>query len=135
MSRRIKEMIPALVVCGALAATGLFHTWQRVDGIRLSYRLSEVTAEHQALLRSNEHLRLEVATLKAPSRIERLARENLGMLPPRPSQVTVVRMEKNERVASLDQSNKEEVLASEPRSKVPLTAITAHLGAGEEPRG
>jgi cell division protein FtsL len=112
---RIKRLLPAVLVFGALASAGLFHTWQRVEAIRLAYRVGEVTAEHRTLLRHNEHLRLEVATLKAPARIERLAREDLGMAPPRPSQVVVIR---------------------ESGGPLPATqTLTAGVRAEEEPRG
>ncbi|RMG16120.1 MAG: hypothetical protein D6729_11275, partial [Deltaproteobacteria bacterium] len=35
-------------------------------------------------------LRLEVATLEAPARIERIARTRLGLVPPAPGQIVVV---------------------------------------------
>lgn len=88
--RLLLPILVGLVAFGALAGAGLFHTWLRVEGMREGYRLSKVTSRHTKLLREAERLHLEVATLKAPARIERLAREKLGMRPPRPRQVVVL---------------------------------------------
>lgn len=123
MRKTAPSLLPALVVCGCLCATGILHTWQRVEGIRLGYRVGEVTSEHQTLMRRNEHLRLEVATLKAPSRIERLAREHFDMRPPRPSQVVVVRSSARPHVD-------EETLPEEEAGDE-----LARVGGREEPRG
>lgn len=135
MARKNETLIPALLVCGALAATGVFHTWQRVEGIHLGYRLGEVTSEHRNLMRQNEHLRLEVATLKAPARIERLAREEFGMEPPRPSQVIVVRSSPAgapTRTSSDGAGSTE--LAKRDASASP-DALVARVPVREEPRG
>ncbi len=80
-----------LLAFTCLAGAGLFHTWLRIQGLNMGYRLSAVTHAHKKLLRENEELRLEVATLKAPSRIEHLARTRLHMVTPRQGQVVVVR--------------------------------------------
>ena len=80
-----------LLAFACLAGAGLFHTWLRIQGLNMGYRLSAVTHAHKKLLRENEELKLEVATLQAPSRIEHLARTQLHMVDPRPDQVVVVR--------------------------------------------
>ena len=140
MPRRIDSLLPALLVCGALATTGIFHAWQRVEGIRLGYRLGEVTSEHRSLLRSNEHLRLELATLKAPSRIEKLARESFGMAPPRPGQVMVIRMgppagEGIDVPEPMGEDPPEGELASQSLSRASFSMITSRVTSREEPRG
>jgi hypothetical protein len=43
------------------------------------YRLSSAEAHSRVLQRENDRLKLELATLKTPARLERLAREKLGM--------------------------------------------------------
>jgi cell division protein FtsL len=45
----------------------------------------------RALAREENRLRLEVASLKNPARIERLARQQLQLHNPRPHQVRIVR--------------------------------------------
>ncbi len=138
MRKGSPTFFPALLVCGALAATGVFHAWQRVEGLRLGYRLGEVTAEHRALLSANEHLRLEVAMLKAPSRIERMARDHFGMAPPRPSQVIVIQEvpagfegSPTPDPPDLKEAAQTSLAGGRPEGK-PLSAIMARLGAREE---
>lgn len=81
------------IVFSFVVSAGLFHTWLRVDGLDHAYRLSALNQVHERLLLENERLRIEVATLKAPVRIERLAREQLGMRTPRPDQIFVLQEE------------------------------------------
>lgn len=85
------QIAVALLAFACLAGAGLFHTWLQIDGLTLGYRLSTVTHVHEKRLREHEALALEVATLEAPRRIERLARKTLGMVTPKPGQVVVVR--------------------------------------------
>jgi cell division protein FtsL len=56
----------------------------RVSVIDLGYALSHLRQEQQELLRENARLRLQVLTLRAPARLERVAREQLGMGLPDP---------------------------------------------------
>jgi cell division protein FtsL len=56
----------------------------RVSVIDLGYTLSRLHQEQQELLRENSRLNLQVLTLRAPARLERVAREQLGMALPGP---------------------------------------------------
>jgi cell division protein FtsL len=47
--------------------------------------------EERALAEANKRMRLEIATLKSYTRIEKIAEEELGMGKPRPDQVIVIR--------------------------------------------
>ena len=69
----------------------LFYVWSRIQVIQLGYEISNVLKEERALTESNKKLRLEIATLKSYTRIERLALEELRMAKPRPEQVIVIR--------------------------------------------
>jgi cell division protein FtsL len=69
----------------------LFYVWSRIQVIQLGYEISNVMKEERALTESNKKLRLEIATLKSFTRIERLALEELRMAKPRPEQVIVIR--------------------------------------------
>ena len=69
----------------------LFYVWSRIQVIQLGYEISNVMKEERALTESNKKLRLEIATLKSYTRIERLALEELRMAKPRPEQVIVIR--------------------------------------------
>ncbi len=66
---------------------GILHVTSRVLVVDMGYRLSKAESESRSLTRENDRLKLELATLKAPARLERLAREQLGMAMPMGSSV------------------------------------------------
>lgn len=81
-----------LVVAGAVvallfAAVGVYHTSNRVEGVKAGYELSKVEAEHRALLREHEHLKVERAMLRSAQRLETIARARLGLTAPSPAQI------------------------------------------------
>ena len=69
----------------------LFYVWSRVQVIQLGYEISNALKEERALTEANKKLRVEIATLKSYSRIEKLALEELRMAKPKPEQVIVIR--------------------------------------------
>ena len=60
----------------------LFSAWQHFELLRHGYRLEQMQRDRAAESDINRHLRLEMETLRAPQRIEKLAIERLGMTPP-----------------------------------------------------
>lgn len=69
----------------------ILYVSQRVRTVELGYGVESLKAERAELAKSNELLRVEVATLSSPARIERVAGSMLGMKVPRESQVIVVK--------------------------------------------
>jgi len=67
----------ALVLCCVL-----FAAWQHHAHRRLEKRQAELRADRAAALEVRRHLQLEIASLSSPSRIERIALRQLGMLAP-----------------------------------------------------
>jgi cell division protein FtsL len=74
----------AVVVTAAVAQVSL-----RYRIVRTGYALGERLAEQRALEEQGRKLRLELSLLRSPERVEKLAREKLGMV--RPDQIRVVR--------------------------------------------
>lgn len=74
-----------------LVGASLFYVWTRIQVIHLGYEISKALKESQTLTDTNKRLRLEVATLKSYARIERIAKEELKMVKPKPDQVIVIR--------------------------------------------
>jgi cell division protein FtsL len=72
------------VAFAVLVALLVAYAAGRVSVIDLGYDLSRLSQEQQLLRRENARLRLQVLTLRAPARLERMAREQLGMVPPDP---------------------------------------------------
>lgn len=75
----------------------LFSAWQHFELLRNGYRIEQMQEERARELEINRHLRLEIATLKSPKRIERIATEQLGLVAPGVDQAIVL-----ERVAPID---------------------------------
>lgn len=80
-------LLPAIAVCAVFVAVGIMHVTSRVMVVGVGYSLSTLEAENRELVRENDRLKIELATLKSPSRLERAARVELGMIPPPPGSV------------------------------------------------
>ena len=85
---RIRALLLGVFVM--LAFSLLFSAWMRTQVTQQGYRLSQLTQEHQKLLRSREELTFQSARLRNPARIEALAREELQMAPPTSDQIVVL---------------------------------------------
>jgi len=81
----------ALCIIVALIAGSLFYVWSRVLVINLGYDLSEVMDRHWKLVQDNKKLQIEIALLKSLARVERIARDELGMEKPLPGQIILMK--------------------------------------------
>ena len=84
------QMLPVAMCCGLLGAVGILHVASRSQVVDAAYRLSALETESRTLSLANDGLKLELATLKRPARLETLARVQLGMAPPEASVVDSV---------------------------------------------
>ncbi len=87
---RAREICRRVMWGAALAGCVLFYALQHFQGIQLCYRLEELQASRTRATELNQQLRIEVATLHAPMRIEAIARQRLGLSVPAPGQVAPV---------------------------------------------
>ena len=76
-----------LVMFVSVTAAALAHVSLRMTVVRLGYEMSAAAREHRQLREENRRLRVERSLLRDPARIERLARDKLGMRYPEPTQV------------------------------------------------
>jgi len=84
------QLLPPLVAVTLFVGVGLMHVTSRVLVVGVGYELSRLEQENHDLLRQNDALRVELAALKNPARLERVAREQLGMVsPPAGAVITV----------------------------------------------
>ncbi len=74
-----------------LIGGSLVYVWSRIQVIQVGYEISNAIKAGRGLVEENKRLRVEAATLKSYSRIERIAAEELGMMKPGPGQVIVIR--------------------------------------------
>jgi cell division protein FtsL len=80
------------IALGAVLVAGisLLLVWVRLQTVRSGYELSAARHLEHRLEQEQRELELEIATLTSPRRLERVARERLGMGPPTPGQIVSV---------------------------------------------
>ena len=79
---RSRELLRIVLYGAGIALPLLGYVWQRVDFLRVSYKVERIEKHRQDLSESNESLRVERAHLMDHGRIERMARKQLGMVDP-----------------------------------------------------
>ncbi len=92
-SKRVNGDLVIVALFGALALIGcfLFNVWAQHQVVSLGYEISQASQEEQNLLKENKRLRLELAALKSPRRIEKMALKELGFVNPQKEQLIIVR--------------------------------------------
>jgi cell division protein FtsL len=68
----------------------LFSAWQHFELLRHGYQIERMQQERAAEEDVNRHLRLEIETLRAPRRIEKIATEQLHLVSPVRGQAIVI---------------------------------------------
>lgn len=93
-TRRERYLVKITAVWVAVLLTCIveivFYTWCTVQCTRLKYEIGRQEKSAAGLAAENKALRIEMARLKSPARIMRIAREKLGMVVPETKQVIVV---------------------------------------------
>jgi cell division protein FtsL len=80
-----------LAVLVLLTLVSVFHVWSRVRVVDLNLEVAEVSRQLKMAQEEQNRLKLEVASLKTPARIEAVAKGELGMALPTDQQVVVVK--------------------------------------------
>jgi cell division protein FtsL len=88
--RRQHELWQSLAIGSVVVLVLLFSAWQHFELLRHGYGLEQMQRERAIEAEINRHLRLEIETLRAPQRIEKLATERLGMVAPSAEEATVI---------------------------------------------
>jgi len=73
-----------------LMGTSIGYVWSNFERTQIGYDLSQLKEKEIKLREVNRKLRLELATLKSPQNLERLAVRKLGLRPPTPDQIIVL---------------------------------------------
>jgi cell division protein FtsL len=76
------QLLPGALLAALFAAVGILHVTSRVLVVDAGYRLSRLEEENRQLTLRNDRLKLELATLTSPARLEKVARDQLGLQPP-----------------------------------------------------
>lgn len=88
--RRLRDLWQSLGIGVVLVLVLLFSAWQHFELLRHGYRLEQMQRDRAAEADINRHLQLEMESLRAPQRIEKLATERLGMVTPGPANAIVL---------------------------------------------
>ncbi len=89
--RRKSNLLIFVVPLVVLILGSLFFVWSRIQVIQLGYEISMALKQEREFSEKNKQMRLEIATLKSYSRIEKIAVEELSLSKPKPDQVIVIR--------------------------------------------
>jgi cell division protein FtsL len=93
-AQRRREMAHFAIALGVLFVFVMLYAWQHFSAIEYGYKIEAARAQREQLAESNRELRLEVASLRDPERIDALARK-MGLETPQVGQV--VRMDPTEK--------------------------------------
>jgi len=66
------------------------YAWCRVNSIGVGYEISKETKKQQELVALQNNLKIELASLKSPERIAKIAKEQLGLIVPSKTQTIVL---------------------------------------------
>ena len=88
-TRKLKTTIIWIALMTVFIAELLFYTWCRVQCVGVGYEISEATHHHQKLMTSQNSLKVELASLKSPERIEKIA-SKLGLIIPASGRIIVI---------------------------------------------
>ena len=88
--RRLRDLWQSLGIGILLVLVLLFSAWQHFELLRHGYKLEQMQRERASENDINRHLRLEMETLRAPQRIEKLSTERLGMVAPGDAEAVVL---------------------------------------------
>jgi cell division protein FtsL len=88
--QRQRELWQSLGIGCMLVLVLLFSAWQHFELLRHGYRLEQMQRERATEEEIRRHLTLEIETLRARRRIEKLATEQLGMVAPGPDEAQVI---------------------------------------------
>jgi len=68
----------------------LVYTWCRVQSTQVGYELTRAAEIQQQRMTLQNNLKIELARLKSPERITKIARDHLGLIVPKPEQTIVM---------------------------------------------
>lgn len=71
-----------IVLMALFFVEALSYAWCRVQCVNAGYGIDGQTRRHQALIKERNTLKIELARLKSPERIETIARTRLGLVMP-----------------------------------------------------
>jgi cell division protein FtsL len=84
---KMQKLIRTAALGGMVALFFMLYVYQHFHCIDLSFQLEDVKAQETKAAALNSELRLEIAGLRNPMRIDVIARRQLGLTEPLPAQM------------------------------------------------
>ena len=88
--RKPKETLLWIIFMTIFLTELLFFTWCRVQMIGAGYEISREAKRHQDLIILKNNLKVELARLKSPERIAKIAKNQLGLITPTREQMIII---------------------------------------------
>ena len=96
VGRRVKEktrhpslLLPALLFL--LIVSILCYVWTRIKVVQYGYEISSALRAKEVAVSAHNERTIELATLRSARQVEKRAREELRMSPPRKDQLVIIR--------------------------------------------
>jgi cell division protein FtsL len=80
-----------IFIASVLMAVALIYVWSHIHMTELEYQVAQELSSREMLAQDQAKLKVELATLKSPQRIETIAREKLQMTYPGREQVILLK--------------------------------------------
>jgi cell division protein FtsL len=87
---RHRRYFAVAFLTAVLLGVVLVHVWMRLQVVHMGYVLSTARKLQNRLEQENRELKVELATLTSPDRLESMARKRLGLAPPEKGQVILL---------------------------------------------
>ena len=98
---KLKNFYKTAAMGAVIALCCMFYIFQHFRCIDLSFQLEELKQKQAQAAALNSELKLNIATLSRPSRIDQIARLRLGLTQPLPDQVREYDVPSGAQVASV----------------------------------
>ena len=79
-----------VILMAVFIAELFLYTWCRVNYIDVGYEISKETKKQHELIALQNNLKIELASLKSPERIAKIAKDQLGLKAPTKSQTIII---------------------------------------------
>jgi len=98
---KLKNFYKTAALGGVIALCCMLYIFQHFRCIDLSFQLEDLRQKQAQAAALNSELKLNIATLSRPSRIDQIARVKLGLTQPLPDQVREYDLPSNAQVAAV----------------------------------
>jgi cell division protein FtsL len=90
-SRRFHPWTLTGLTLGVFILLVMAYLWLHFQIIQISYDIARAQNQKKELMETNKKLRIQLANLKSPERIEQIAMTRLGLRPPGKGQVEIIK--------------------------------------------